>query len=669
MTQNQIGANTTASSPFVAPGDILYFQGTDNKLWKVNGDGTDQIQIGTNTTSSTPFVFSDPLTGKWVYFRGTDDRLLKVRDDSAGSDLTWIGNNKTSSTPFVTFDAATQETHVYFQGTDNPPRLLKVNSDGSNGFQIGTNTTDSAPFVFRDSIDGAEWVYFRGHGDNKLWKVRGDAAGTDLTQIGSNTTNSTPFVTLDASTNEVWVYFQGTDNKLWKARNDAAGSGLFHIGNNTTRSSPFVSDDGWVYFQGTDFVTLGTQQLFVGKLWSVFNDGTLQSQLGGNITASTPKVGAVQFVGGQLSRWVYFQEAVSNNLIRYLQTENALATGTARPKYYILTVLYAPPGTTGGNTSAGTSNSLVDYGSGSTTGTTTTIASSVKAGFNLQFGPSKEEGLQFGFSQNTTDSSSVLIQKAVTFDIKIPGPAALPAADGIDHDHDVFALLLNPLLTVSEFPGNNVQVAMGVDGPIMNIQYVYAGWLNGAQPMAPGVLSQLEAAGLDDEDYQQILSTNPFQSGSTVIDTDRFVALPESFAYEPPYRKGDAPWVATYTVQNTTTTTNTVTVEYDVALSASDPIIDKIFTIGDSVTWTNTNTTTTTDTSTETATVTVGGPSFGYTGPTNILVYWDSVYHSYAFAFPTGEVAPGSSARSRKKSGAAGKAGRKPAKARRRAGA
>jgi hypothetical protein len=573
-----------------------------------------------------------------------------------------VGNpQRTNSTPFVTFDAATQETRVYFQGTDN--RLLKINSDGSNGFQIGKNTTDSAPFVFRDPVDGTEWVYFRGHRDDRLWKVRADPDGTGLTQIGHNTTNSTPFVTFDASTNEVWVYFQGTDDSqpLWKVRNDAAGTGLTQIGGNSTAASPFVSDDGWVYFQGTD-----------NRLLTVFNDGTMGSQLGSNNTASTPKTGAVQFVGGQLSRWVYFQEADTNNLMRYLQTENALATGTARPKYYILTVLYAPPGTTGGNKSAGPSNSLVDYGSSSTTGTTTTIASSVKAGFNLQIGPSKDEGLQFGFSQNTTDSSSILIQKAVTFDIKIPGPAT----DGIDHNHDVFALLLNPLLMVSEFPGNNVQVAMGVDGPTMNIQYVYAGWLNGAQAMAPGVLSQLEAAGLDDEDYQQILSTNPFQSGSAV-DTDRFIALPESFAYEPPYSATDAPWVATYTVQNTTTSTNTVTVEYDVTLSASDPIIDKILTVGDSVTWTNTNTTTTTDTTMESATVTVGGPSFGYpntspstSGPTSILVYWDSVYHSYAFVFPAGEVPLGNPVTAQKKRGAkeARKPIKKPTRTRRRAG-
>ena len=189
--------------------------------------------------------------------------------------------------------------------------------------------------------------------------------------------------------------------------------------------------------------------------------------------------------------------------------------------------------------------------------------------------------------------------------------------------------------------------------------------------MAPGVLSQLEAAGLDPAtDYWQILSTNPFQSGSTAIDTDRFVALPESFAYEPPYKKGDAPWVATYTVQNTTTSTNTVTVEYDVTLSASAPIIDKIFTLGDSVTWTNTNTTMTTDTTTETATVTVGGPSFGYTGPTNILVYWDLVYHSFMFAFPTGQVPPGNPVTAQKERGAkeARKPIKKPARTRRRAG-
>jgi hypothetical protein len=50
MAQNQIGNNTTASSPLVTAGDVVYFRGTDDKLWKVNGDGTGLTQIGSNKT-------------------------------------------------------------------------------------------------------------------------------------------------------------------------------------------------------------------------------------------------------------------------------------------------------------------------------------------------------------------------------------------------------------------------------------------------------------------------------------------------------------------------------------------------------------------------------------------------------------------------------------------
>jgi hypothetical protein len=33
------------------------------------------------------------------------------------------------------------------------------------------------------------------------------------------------------------------------------------------------------------------------------------------------------------------------------------------------------------------------------------------------------------------------------------------------------------------------------------------------------------------------------------------------------------------------------------------------------------------------ASVAVGGPAYGYTGPTNVLVYWDTIYSSFMFAF------------------------------------
>jgi hypothetical protein len=69
--QNQIGNNTTSSSPLVAAGDVIYFRGTDNKLWEVNSDGSNQSQIRTNSTNSTPFV----APAGWVWFQGTNNEL------------------------------------------------------------------------------------------------------------------------------------------------------------------------------------------------------------------------------------------------------------------------------------------------------------------------------------------------------------------------------------------------------------------------------------------------------------------------------------------------------------------------------------------------------------------------------------------------------------------
>jgi hypothetical protein len=146
--QFQIGPNTTLSTPFVTSDGWVYFQGTDDKLWKVFQDGTQQSQIGPNTTSAMPYVVDG-----WVYFRGTDNKLWKVFND--GSRQMEIGANTTSSTPFVTADG-----WVYFQGTDN--KLWKVFNDGTKQSLIGGNTTSAMPW----EVNG--WVYFRGT-DNKLW--------------------------------------------------------------------------------------------------------------------------------------------------------------------------------------------------------------------------------------------------------------------------------------------------------------------------------------------------------------------------------------------------------------------------------------------------------------------------------------------------------------------
>ena len=265
--QYNIGNNTTKDTPFVTPDGWVWFQGTDNKLWKIKNDGSGQAQIGNNTTNSTPFVTSDG----WIWFQGTDNKLWKVRTD--GTQQSQPRNNTTAAAPTV------HGSWVYFRGTDN--KLWRMMTDGSTQNQIGGNTTLSTPFVTPDG-----WVYFRGT-DNKLWKVKND--GTSQSQIGGNTTKSTPYETADG-----WVWFQGTDNKLWKVKAD--GSQQSQPGNNTTASSPVVLGT-LVFFRGTD-----------NKLWQMKTDGSGQINLGGNTTSSTPAPTADS---------VYFQ-GTDNVLWRYL---------------------------------------------------------------------------------------------------------------------------------------------------------------------------------------------------------------------------------------------------------------------------------------------------------------------------------------------------------------
>jgi hypothetical protein len=56
-------------------------------------------------------------------------------------------------------------------------------------------------------------------------------------------------------------------------------------------------------------------------------------------------------------------------------------------------------------------------------------------------------------------------------------------------------------------------------------------------------------------------------------------------------------------------------------------------------TWTHSSSVETSTGSSESATVAVGDPSYGYTGVTDIAVYWDTIFHSFLFGpvpFPAG---------------------------------
>jgi len=320
-------------------------------------------------------------------------------------------------------------------------------------------------------------------------------------------------------------------------------------------------------------------------------------------------------------------------------TVNVMASGQVLPTYMILTVLYAPPGTNGGR-----SSSQVSYARGSTTGTTDSTSNSFKDGVDVtasaddQFGPvSLGASADFTASKTSTETSQVSINKGANNQINDSGPGA----DGINHGHDLFYLWLNPLLNVTIDHLGNITWEIGVNGPEMLIQYVYVEWLQNPSLMPPGVAQALAAAGLTTADYAQILACNPFGSGATAIDPNRFVPTTHSFPYEPPLTAADLVPTMTYTLTSATTTTDTqqVQTQYGVSISVSAGIkapFSASLKVTTSLQWTNTSTSTQTTGSTQQASVTIGGPAFGYTGPTDLLVYWDTVYSSFMFAFATG---------------------------------
>ena len=582
---------------------MIFFQGTDDKLWRSNLDGTGGIWLGGYKTKSTPLVYGD-----FVYFQGTDDKLWRIKQQDGSSGINF-GGHKTKSTPAVSAG------RVYFQGTDN--KLWRIDLDATNSTHVGGYDSKSSPAV------SGGFVYFQGT-DDKLWKVRID--GSNGVNLGLYKTKSYPCVSGGH------VYFQGTDNKLWRINLD--GTQGVHLGGYDTKSTPCVAG-GFVFFQGTD-----------DKLWRINLDGSHGTNLGGYKAKSSPYVDAtdqfVFFQGTDNKLWRLKLDGSDGTHIGGFDTastpfvvepRNQPVVGTVQPRYMVLTLVYAPPGTNGGK-----STSSVQYGSTSSTGVKTTISTASKNSFgvdlSLDFGIFSIGG-SFSRTSTVTDSSSFEVKKSQSNTITLGGPAA----DGINHDEDVFYLWLNPDLAIAIDPEDNVNWNLGAAGPTMNIQAVFTGWLKNPASMPPGIQHQLSAAGLSNADYGAILAMNPFAGGAAAIDPNRFLPTSYTFPYGPPLTAADPVPTTSYVQQNTVTnqSSHTFEIKYEVGLKASvGAALSALFKDSGgkaSVEWTNSSSTENTNATSQSATVTVGGPAFGYTGPTDVAVFWDTIFNSFVFAF------------------------------------
>jgi hypothetical protein len=334
---------------------------------------------------------------------------------------------------------------------------------------------------------------------------------------------------------------------------------------------------------------------------------------------------------------------------------------TVKPKFLVLGPVYAPPGCTG-SSSTGCSTSLVDYAAGSSLGSKVSISDSFKFGLKLSvdsFSPIGSAGGDAGFTITQTNSSSVAVTKSASRDIKASGNG-----DGIDHGQDMFILLLNPAVTLRQDATGNIFWSPGYNGPSAAIYEVFVSELRNPATMRPSTAQVVKSLAFTNDDYQTILNLDPFGgkvmvtgphggivttgglAGATdgsgpALDGRRFRPTAWSLPYEPPLRSPDCnnggicscPAV-TVNLKNDFVTDKSFTGvgEYTVGLQTNIGV-PKVwdFKTDWTFTWTDSETDSSSTDASQSATATLSCPSVGYTGPTLVQVYWDSLFGTFLF--------------------------------------
>lgn len=315
------------------------------------------------------------------------------------------------------------------------------------------------------------------------------------------------------------------------------------------------------------------------------------------------------------------------------------------PKYYILALIYSPPGCTSASAKC-SGVSTVDYAEGSSNGSQVSASSSFTAGetltadASLKLPPfvSFDTSLAVGFSTTTTGGSSFTVTKSSAMDLKASGNE-----DGVHHDQDIFVLLLNPAVVVSTL-GSASRWNMGFTAPSALVYFLPVAWLQNPSLMPANVANQLNALGFGTADYASILLQDPFANGPAPIDPNRFVQTQWTIGYIPDEQSqscngGTCTCTAfSESIKNdalsaiTTQAQSQTSVDFKVDAGVGVPLLTSLKLSSDTK-WSSTNTASTANTtgSSQTASLTISCPSAGYTGPTFIQIYWDTLYGSFMF--------------------------------------
>lgn len=357
--------------------------------------------------------------------------------------------------------------------------------------------------------------------------------------------------------------------------------------------------------------------------------------------------------------------------------------GFINPKYLIVGVTYAPPG----------SQSFVQYTDSVLVGNMTTINKSftdqnmlsvtvgTNAGFDA-FGPmGKIAGTEtVAYSQMSSTANTVNISKSTQESDKTPGPSN--SFIGINHDFDVIWLWLNPVMPLTFFANDPNAVGWGGYGYDPNDQLgldifpVYVGWLNGDIPIPSNVATVLarnwasgymwgsgQGPGLTgpgpDTDFATIVQADPFWQCNQVAascpatpDLTRFTLSDnQNIVYEQA-PVGGQPITQTYQLQYTNTSTQGKATQttfsegfaLEVAFSGSGFFAKVLtdFKISNMLTWTTMVNSSVTNTTMSSAQASISGPtctvssgsnscSPQYTGPVEFEIYQDNQYGTFMF--------------------------------------
>jgi hypothetical protein len=347
-------------------------------------------------------------------------------------------------------------------------------------------------------------------------------------------------------------------------------------------------------------------------------------------------------------------------------------SGFISPKFLVLSVLYAPPG----------SKSKVDYTNSTMLGTSTSISSSFSnmtsesisftEGFSIfGIGLTTTETASTAFTQEQDTSSSIAVNETTTDQTTILGPQIPPV--GLDHEADLIRVWLNPVFKIKMTDANTIVWKAFAfddrDGNTMDVLDIPVKFLRRPDTITdPDLIRRLQRTWADDPtdgsgrgltraDLDAILKADPFTSsysidilpGSNCTADGRFCLTSNPLLQYVPAAQGNQPSPHGFSLMHQTTETQgqggSTTQQSGFSVEVKQGVDEKIknklmlsfsetLKVSNTLTLTNKFNTESTTQVGQTIAASITPPAFedGYTGPVEFNVFQDNIYGSFMFA-------------------------------------